>query len=476
MFKVIWQYDEKRMGRINSETVPLVPLPNNLHDPLFEGIPILGRPEPVFRRPPLKLRSKLMTMSENFREDPINDLASYQHAFVSDYKNALLLKDRLSNEPDVRYVDIQGRLEQPFILEEDRRRRVFKNDVISERLSLSPSSTQNLQMKQGYLNPAPTGINANYAWNLPGGLGDGVTIIDIENGWNFDHEDLIDKQIGVISGINQICDHGTAVLGIYSGDDNNTGVKGIVPNALAGVASTIYDWAEKKWNAADVIYTAVNRLHPGDVILLEMHAPGPNSTDATDEEQKGYIAVEYWQPEFAAINYAVSHGINIVEAAGNGGEDLDNAVYQGRFNRGLRDSGAILVGGGASGLQSNARSRRPWSNYGSRLDVQGWGENIVTTGGRQKPWYHDLVDHEDSSKCYTQSFGGTSGASPIVVGAVAAITACLKGAGKQPLDPLTLREILSHTGTPQSDEENGQVLKYIGPLPDLKSALNSLGL
>ena len=81
MFKVIWQYDEKRMGRINSETVPLVPLPNNLHDPLFEGIPILGRPEPVFRRPPLKLRSKLMTMSENFREDPINDLGELPTCF-----------------------------------------------------------------------------------------------------------------------------------------------------------------------------------------------------------------------------------------------------------------------------------------------------------------------------------------------------------------------------------------------------------
>ena len=67
-----------------------------------------------------------------------------------------------------------------------------------------------------------------------------MTIIDIESGWNFDHEDLITQQIGVISGINQNSDHGTAVLGIYSGDDNNTGVKGIVPNAISGAVSAIY--------------------------------------------------------------------------------------------------------------------------------------------------------------------------------------------------------------------------------------------
>jgi len=473
MYKVIWQYDETRMGPINSEIVPPVPLPNDLRDPLFADIPILGTPEPVFSRHPLALRSTMITMPDVLREDPINDLASYQHVFVSDFDTALLLKDRLSNEPDVRYTDIQGRLRQPFIIDEDRRRRIIKLDVQSERLSLHPSSTSNFESIQGYLNPAPSGINAKYAWNLQEGREGGVTIIDIESGWNFDHEDLIARQIGVISGINQNRDHGTAVLGIYSGDDNNTGVIGIVPNAISGAVSAIYDWPKQKWNAADAIYTAANRLRPGDVILLEMHAPGPN---AEGQGQVGYIAIEYWQPEFAAIKYAVSLGINVVEAAGNGGENLGDAVYQGRFNRELRDSGAILVGGGASALQPDARSRIWWSNYGSRLDVQGWGEDIVTTGGRQTPSYHDLVDHEDPSKCYTQSFGGTSGASPIVVGAVAAITACLKGAGEQPLDPLTLRELLSNTGTPQTDGNDGSVSERIGPLPDLQRALSSLGL
>lgn len=44
---------------------------------------------------------------------------------------------------------------------------------------------------QGYLNAAPQGIDAPYGWQWQGGDGAGVTIIDIEQGWNFDHEDLV---------------------------------------------------------------------------------------------------------------------------------------------------------------------------------------------------------------------------------------------------------------------------------------------
>lgn len=44
---------------------------------------------------------------------------------------------------------------------------------------------------QGYLNATPQGIDAYYAWGFPGGDGSGVTIVDMEQGWNFNHEDLV---------------------------------------------------------------------------------------------------------------------------------------------------------------------------------------------------------------------------------------------------------------------------------------------
>jgi subtilisin family serine protease len=342
------------------------------------------------------------------------------------------------------------------------------NSLISE-LSLLPSSTNNLESYQRYLEPAPIGIDAQYAWTKVGGNGNGITIIDIEWGWNFNHEDLKENQRGVIIGNNRNDDHGTAVLGIFSGDNNGLGITGIASNAIAGAISAEYDSFNKKWNAANAIRLAADRLNPGDIILLEMHAPGPNASGAG---QDGYIPVEYWQPEYLAIRYAVEQGINVVEAAGNGGENLDDPIYRNLFSRSLRDSGAILVGGGASAFQTNPRSRIWWSNYGSRLDVQGWGEDIVTAGGRSQAVYFNLIDHPQASRCYTKSFGGTSGASPIVVGVAASINGILKASGRSPLPPLEMRQLLVKTGTPQTSNSSEQ----IGALPDLKKALLALGI
>ena len=473
MFRVVWQYGVGFLGAIDDEAAKLRPLSTNAGAAPLAGIPLVGAPEPVFRRPPLTLRAGLLDTPEGFQADEANDLAGYHHAFLRQRRDAEALRDRLLNEHGVVYAEIQTRPEMPLWV--DQARRIVAPQTCAATLGLHPLPTRDFEFLQVYLEAAPKGIDARYAWRFGGGRGDGIQIIDVERGWNFDHEDLREKQIGVITGVNEEHDHGTAVLGIFSGDRNAFGITGIAANAVAGAASATFDHDELKWNAADAIVTAASRLRPGDIILLEMHAPGPRA-GSDPRTQKGFIAVEYWRPEFAAIRYAVQRGIHIVEAAGNGGEDLDHRDYKRRFCREHRDSGAIMVGAGASALQAQPRSRLSWSNYGSRLDVQGWGENIVTTGGRSCELYYDLVDHPDPSRCYTQSFGGTSGASPIVVGAVACINGCLKAAGRSVLSPGELRALLSDTGTPQTDGDFGPSSQRIGPLPNLREAIETLGL
>ena len=44
--------------------------------------------------------------------------------------------------------------------------------------------------KQGYLDPAPGGIEARFSWTIPGGNGHGVTIYDVEYNWLQTHDDL----------------------------------------------------------------------------------------------------------------------------------------------------------------------------------------------------------------------------------------------------------------------------------------------
>lgn len=473
MFRVIWQYGANAMDELDSPSVPSPFVIPGATQALFAGIPLVGPPEPAFTRQPLSLRSRLLAMPEAFKVDHAQDLAGYRHAFVADLNAARLLVDRLKQNPDVIYADVQPRIEPAFIVDETRRKREYQREVVRE--SLVPATTTDLRSRQFYLGPAPDGVDALYAWSGDGGKGAGVTVVDVEYGWNFLHEDLRQSQIGVIYGVNADSDHGTAVLGIVGGDENGIGVSGLAPEATTAAASAVYDFTHRKWNAADAIEHMTDRLRPGDIILLEMHAPGPRATGAP-EGQQGFLPIEYWEPEYAAIRYATANGIYVVEAAGNGGEDLDHPAYGGRLTRGTRDSGAILVGAGASPLQQDARSRIWWSNYGSRLDVQGCGEDLVTTGGRSHPVYHDLVDDPDPSRCYTQSFGGTSGASPIVAGAIAVIVGRLRAAGRPIPSPADMRALLVETGTPQAAAPASPVAQRIGPLPDVRRALAALGL
>ncbi|MBL0692842.1 GON domain-containing protein [Comamonas sp. JC664] len=322
----------------------------------------------------------------------------------------------------------------------------------------APPITPLFEGDQGYLHAAPIGIDARFAWSVQGGRGTGVRVVDIEGGWRTTHEDLPGlfyqggAQIDSLSWRN----HGTAVLGQIVGVRNNYGVTGIADLAQAGVSSI------GNQSSASAIFNAASAVGPGGVILIELHAPGPQSRShcSCNAVQCNYVAMEYWQADYDAIATATANGVTVVEAAGNGSVNLDDAVYGGRFNRSLRDSGAILVGA------STSLSRAPmcWTNHGSRVDVHGWGENVVTTG------YGDLFGAAlGEDRYYTAYFSGTSSASPIVTGAVASLQGTARARGFGTLAPRDIRGLLATTGTPQAPDS-----RHIGPLPDLRRAFMQL--
>lgn len=328
-----------------------------------------------------------------------------------------------------------------------------------------PPTTPNYEANQGYLDAAPTGIDARYAWTVPGGNGAGVRMIDLEQSWTLTHEDLRSAFYvnGVMKGDGN---HGTAVLGEVVAKRDGHGVSGIAYGGGHGVVSVhrkrtflFISWTE--YNLAEALNVAASRLAPGDVILIEQHAKGPSSggTCACNCGQFEYLPMEYWQAEYDAIRAATSRGIIVVEAAGNGGMNLDHSRYSSRFNRAVRDSGAIMVGGGSS----TNRSPMCWTNYGSRVDVQGWGQNVRTLG------YGNIkINGNDKRQWYATGFSGTSSASPIVTGAVMSIQGVRRARQLSYLDSREMRKLLRQTGTPQ----NGT--KQIGPLPNLRAAINGM--
>ena len=346
-----------------------------------------------------------------------------------------------------------------------------------------PMTTADFTGRQGYLDAAPGGIDARFAWTQAGGRGGGVRVIDLEWGWRFNHEDLRQNQMGVLAGTNSSAlrseNHGTAVIGEISGDRNRYGVVGIAPDARIGAVAF-------SMPTARAIRTAADRLGPGDILLLEIHRAGPRHNFQGREDQRGYVAVEWWPDDYQAIRYAVEKGIIVVEAAGNGRENLDDRIYDrnpaspnGPFprwwsnpfrRRGL-DSGAVVVGAGAPPPGTHGRTHGPdrsrldFSNYGALVDAQGWGREVTTTG------YGDLQGGADRDLWYTDRFSGTSSASPIVVGALTCVQGVLRSRGRALLDPARARELLRATGSPQQDAPGRPRTQRIGNRPDLRQLI-----
>jgi hypothetical protein len=319
-----------------------------------------------------------------------------------------------------------------------------------------PITTPSFESHQGYLGPAPFGIDAPAAWRR-GALGQGVWFADIEGGWNANHEDLNGERITHAGGkpVNRAGwrEHGTAVLGEVVGRDNGRGVVGIAPEVERIFTSSIGGT-----NVADAIDVAAESMRAGDVLLIELQRTGPRGS---------FLPIEFWDDNYDAIAAATARGIVVIEAAGNGGENLDHPRYRGKLSRATRDSGAILVGAGGPPRDGfSDRERLDFSNYGSRVDVQGWGRMVATLD------YGDLQRCADAAdRHYTGRFSGTSSASPIVAGAAILLESYARSRGTL-LTPADVRDILRATGSPQTGDPGER--EPIGPRPDLAAALSRL--
>ena len=329
--------------------------------------------------------------------------------------------------------------------------------------------SRNFEPAQGYLHSPPNGIGAMEVWPLAGGKGSGVRVCDIEGNWNYGHEDL-PAGIPLLGGT-VIADlgwrnHGTAVLGEIVSKPGVSGTVGIAHQARAATHSAIVGGV---FNTAAAIMGATAALSAGDVILIELQATGPNGK---------YVAMQYWNDIFSAIQAATAKGITVVEAAGNGDENFELPVFAGTGLQ--KDSGAIVVGAGIPptnffdyhGFGAGTgytkigvpRSRIWFSNYGRIVNVHGWGWHVTTCG------YGDAQGGASENRWYTHRFSGTSSASPIVTGAVAVLQGIAKARNGAPLTPAKVRSILMTTGTPQAAGPGVPLSQRIGPLPNLAKA------
>jgi serine protease len=317
---------------------------------------------------------------------------------------------------------------------------------------------------QGYLDPAPDGIDAEFAWprsdgsGFAGGDGAGIAIIDMEQGWTLDHEDLAAHGATLLHGTlrDSSRPHGTSVLGELCAVDNGLGCIGIA----SGIAS-IHVVSRFGSSIPDATMAAIANLDFGDVLLLEV------------QDTVSFAGVDTLMPSetldanFDTIRLATALGIIVVAAAGNGNADLDlfaNAAGDRILNRGspgFRDSGAIVVGGCFS---ASPHSRRPNSNFGSRIDCYGWGQNVTTCDSTEA----------GATNLYTNGFTGTSSASPIIAGAALIVQGIAQANLHYRFGPLQMRAILTNPTT--STPSNNPAVDRIGVLPNLRAILEDEAL
>jgi hypothetical protein len=109
-----------------------------------------------------------------------------------------------------------------------------------------------------------------------------------------------------------------------------------------------------------------------------------------------------------------------------------------------------------------------WTNYGERVDLHGWGENVMTLGYGYA--YKNADDPDNENYWYRATFSGTSSASPIVVGAVAAIQGISIAQDGQVRSASDIRNLLVSTGTVQDVGLD----RKIGVLPNLREAISQM--
>lgn len=322
-----------------------------------------------------------------------------------------------------------------------------------------PPTTPSYFAQQNYLQANP-GLNVEAVWAL-GFNGQNTTIHNIEYGFNKNHEEFHVFNCNIApnmdvnsSATTDFTEHGTATMGVLFGNNGAYGVTGIAHGAQQ---VWLYpEWQQIGYNRVNAINQALNNSVIGDIIVYEMQAFGFNGNSSNPK----YVPAEYNTLVWNVTKALTDAGRIVVAAAGNGNQNLDDFEYQSYMN--LGDSGAIIIGAGTSNI---THSRLSFSTYGSRVDVQAWGQNVRTSGAITGASVTQVGG--DFNQSY-MTFSGTSSATALVGGIAAIAQSIFRANNTDFLTSQQLRTILIDTGIPQG----GDTSTPIGPMPNLVNVYN----
>ncbi|WP_439141831.1 DUF4214 domain-containing protein [Pseudooctadecabacter sp.] len=241
--------------------------------------------------------------------------------------------------------------------------------------------------------------------------GEGVTVAVYDDGMDTDHEDLVDNydaslQMAGDDGLNNSSSdgHGTSVGGLIAGSNNGIGGVGVAFNASLTSVDFLNDAFLDGYT-----YEAIAHMGEFDIINQSYgyntdFNPGLSLGDPFSQGRRE--AEEMWD---AVIAGRGGLGTVMVKAVGNSANNA-GAQQVGNYGNAQGDgsnNSHFLIGVGALNPDGTVAS---YSSYGANLLVSA-GAGSVTTDLTGSAGY--------SSDNYTNTFGGTSAATPVTAGVIA---------------------------------------------------------
>lgn len=348
--------------------------------------------------------------------------------------------------------------------------------VQGRQIYLRPPATTSLPTAQG-------AIDAEFAWAQAGGTGTLQKFVDLERGANLDQEDIVIRNIQKLYGLNDPNAagdrlHGARVLCVVAGVDNDIGVVGIA----YGVTEVTYTSqvialgsGPGTVNRPDALlaaiqhFTQTNEVPFGRVLLLEVQlGPANDLSSLTDVHGVVWnqMPMETALADFEMIRLATALGLIVIEAAGNGNNNLDlfQEASGGKFilsrdhPADFKDSGAIMVGGSTANYPYDPAVPDQFgviqhTCFGSRVDCFAWAEKVDTC----------------ATVGYASTFGGSSAASAIVAGAALLVQGVAEATLTRRLSPAEMRALLAEPSINTHSKNYG--VDKIGVMPNLRRIL-----
>ncbi|MNH11060.1 Subtilase family protein [compost metagenome] len=337
--------------------------------------------------------------------------------------------------------------------------------VAGNKASENAQPTPDFEPRQTYLDgPGPRwqGLNVRKVWAQQV-TGKGARIHFSDGGLHAEHEDLRGNSALKVISLEPNHDprHGTASAGVILAVRNGIGATGISHDSELYLYNNRTQDAQGNFQALKEL---LRNVEPGDIV-------GINRQTANIEVLSTMLPSLHDKAWWAVMQQLTRRGAVVVNAAANGssttlaekgtreGQGVDLANWRHFADHG--DSGAILVGA----CQSYDGKPHAYSNhhYPYRM-LNAWGDSVVTLS------YGELQDLSGEDRDYTDTYAGTSSATPMVCGALGLIQSYAMEQHHIYLDGNQMHQLVMASGYHDATLPGSDVLP-MGARPNVHGAL-----